>query len=204
MTVSTYLSRRERKKQQTRQRLLEAALRLFRERGYDNTTVERITEAVDVAKSTFFNYFETKEAILPALADWRFEQLEEALSPGRGAPTSPVACIKLMLRLVADDPLTDPALVHRIFVARERYLDVNAVHALIDLLAEQVRKAQAAGEIRDDLSPIYLGGVIRALFFQQLMMWYCGQRAIPLSEQLDRTVDLLLDGVAGHNWRRSS
>ena len=57
-------SRRERKKQETRQRLLQCSWRLFQERGCDDTTVEDITEAADVAKGTFFNYFSTKEAIL--------------------------------------------------------------------------------------------------------------------------------------------
>ena len=41
------LSRRERKKLETRQALLEAALALFREKGYDETTVEEIQSIVD-------------------------------------------------------------------------------------------------------------------------------------------------------------
>lgn len=198
------LSRRERKKIETRQRLMEAALRLFQEHGYDATTVEQIAEAVDVAKSTFFNYFETKEAILPALAKWRFQQLREALLPERGAPASPIARIKLTLRLVADDPLTDPVLAKRLFMARRNKPDINPAHALTDLLAEQVRQAQDAGEIRADLSAIYLGGIIRALFFQQLMVCYHKQHTVPLPKLLDETVDLLLNGIAGPKWRHSS
>ena len=68
-------SRRERKKQETRQRLLECAWQLFQEGGYDDTTVEDITEAADVAKGTFFNYFPTKEALLDELALWRIDLL---------------------------------------------------------------------------------------------------------------------------------
>ena len=197
------LSRRERKKRETRRRLVKAGLRLFREKGYDATTVEQIAEAADVAKGTFFNYFETKEAILPVLAEWRLRQLSDALSPEQGAPASPVARIKLALCLVAEDPLSDPVMMRRLFAARRHRLDVRPVHALTDLLADQVRQAQAAGEIRADLDPAYLGGVIRALFFQQLMTWHCGYRPAPLPELLDRVVDLLIDGVAGPRWRRS-
>jgi hypothetical protein len=75
---------------------------------------------------------------------------------------------------------------------------------LTDLLAEQVRQAQDAGEIRADLAPVYLGGIIRALFFQQLMMCYHKQQSAPLPELLDETVDLLLNGIAGPKWRHSS
>jgi AcrR family transcriptional regulator len=198
------MSRRERKKWETRQRLMVAALRLFHEHGYDDTTVEKIAETADVAKSTFFNYFETKEAILPALVEWRLRQLEEALLPEQGAPASPVARIKLALCLVAQDPLCDPVLVRRLFAAGTHRLDIHPAQALTNLLAEQVHQAQATGEIRADLDPLYLGGVIRALFFQQTMMWYCSDRPAPLPELLETTVDLLLEGIAGPKWKKSS
>jgi AcrR family transcriptional regulator len=198
------LSRRERKKQETHHRLMMAALHLFREQGYDATTVAQIAGAADVAKGTFFNYFETKEAILPALAEWRLHQLEDVLLPEWDAPASPVARIKLALRLVADDPLSDPRLTRRLLAARWHRLDVRPVHALTNVLAEQVRQAQAAGEIRTDLDAAYLGGVIRAVFFQQLMMYHCGHHPAPLPDMLDAAVDLLLEGLAGPRWRQMS
>jgi len=197
-------SRRERKKRETRQRLMEAALHLFHEQGYDATTVERIAQAAGVAKSTFFNYFETKDAILPALAASRLQQLEKALLPEQGAPDSPVARIKLALRLMAEDPLSDPILTWRLFVTGMHHRDVRPLHALVNLLAKQVRQAQAIGEVRADLDPTYLGSIIRALFFQQVMMWHCGYRLAPLPELLDTMVDLLMDGIAGLTWRQPS
>jgi AcrR family transcriptional regulator len=196
------LSRREHKKQETRRRLLEIALRLFREQGYDATPVEQITKAAAVAKGTFFNYFESKEAILPALAEWRLQQLEEALTLANGAPASPIARIKMALCLVAEDPLTDPLLVRQLFAAMMRQQESKRIGAgFIQLLTEQVRQAQAAGEIRADLDPLYLGGVIRAVFFQQMLMWYHGYRSAPLPTMLAQAVDLLMDGAAGPKWQ---
>jgi AcrR family transcriptional regulator len=181
---------------------MEAALRLFAERGYDATTVKDITSAADVAKGTFFNYFDTKEAILPAIAAHRLEQLQEALAPERGAPDSPIARIKLALGLVAESPLCQKQLADKLFTAIMHHREIGPGLALRDLLAEQVRQAQANGEIQSDLDPQYLAGVIRALFFQRLVMWHQGHRPASLRDLIDGSVDLLLDGAAGPSWRR--
>jgi AcrR family transcriptional regulator len=56
--------RRERKKQQTREAIAREGLRLFAEQGYKETTVAQIAEAADVAESTFFLHFRTKEDLV--------------------------------------------------------------------------------------------------------------------------------------------
>ena len=58
---------RQRKKTATRDRIRASALRLFREQGYDATTVEQIAAAAGVSHMTFFRYFPTKEDV--ALSD---------------------------------------------------------------------------------------------------------------------------------------
>ncbi|MEV0820182.1 TetR/AcrR family transcriptional regulator [Nonomuraea rubra] len=55
---------RERKKEETRRRISEAALRLFDERGYDAVTVNEVAEAAGVAKVTLFNYFPSKDCLV--------------------------------------------------------------------------------------------------------------------------------------------
>ena len=57
-------TRRERRREETRECIFRAALKLFAERGVFATTVEDITEAADVGKGTFFNYFPSKEHVL--------------------------------------------------------------------------------------------------------------------------------------------
>ena len=55
---------RERKKQKTKASIQREALRLFKKRGYDETTIEDIAEAAEISPSTFFNYFPTKEDVV--------------------------------------------------------------------------------------------------------------------------------------------
>src|SRR6266704_3882090 len=63
--------RRERHKQQTRERLLDAAIECFLEKGYDETTVDQIAARADVARATVFNHFPEKERFLSAYLEHR-------------------------------------------------------------------------------------------------------------------------------------
>ncbi|BAR56298.1 UNVERIFIED_ORG: AcrR family transcriptional regulator [Bradyrhizobium japonicum] len=57
---------RERKQQQTRERLKRAAMALFLERGFETTTIDDIAAAADVSRRSFFHYFASKEDVVAA------------------------------------------------------------------------------------------------------------------------------------------
>lgn len=70
---------RARKKLRTRQALIDAAMRLYREKGFDGVTVAEIARLADVAPRTFFGYFETKEDVFLGRGDQRLELLVQAI-----------------------------------------------------------------------------------------------------------------------------
>jgi AcrR family transcriptional regulator len=70
---------RERKKQRTREQIIEAAMGLFSERGYHATTIADIATAADVAPRTFFSYFPSKEAVVFHTVDRDLAGLASAL-----------------------------------------------------------------------------------------------------------------------------
>jgi len=71
---------RERKRRQTRERISEAAIALFLERGFDATTIDDIAAAADVSKRSFFDYFPTKEDVIFAWQDGFGESLAAAVA----------------------------------------------------------------------------------------------------------------------------
>ena len=58
------INRRERKKEETRVSIIDCAVSFFREKGFQETSMEEIAEKSDVSKGTLYNYFENKESIL--------------------------------------------------------------------------------------------------------------------------------------------
>ncbi|MFF4797107.1 TetR family transcriptional regulator [Streptomyces sp. NPDC001351] len=84
---------RERKKQRTRDALLRAAVELFTTRGYEQTTVDDIAEAVDVSQRTFFRYFAGKEEAALALQEMAVARFVEAVRE-RPADEAPLAALR--------------------------------------------------------------------------------------------------------------
>jgi AcrR family transcriptional regulator len=96
------LSRRERRRAETRERIFRAALKRFAQRGFVATTVEDITDAADVGKGTFFNYFPSKEHVLAAFSEMQLAKLQAALSSGPTAERPLPAVLHGMVHALAD------------------------------------------------------------------------------------------------------
>src|ERR1700752_3100929 len=87
------LSLRERKKARLRVEMTRAAVALFKQQGFDATTVEQIVARVETSPRTFFRYFGAKEDVLFGDTPERLRSLRERLS-GDGADGSPIAVVK--------------------------------------------------------------------------------------------------------------
>ena len=96
--MATGTGLRERKKQQTRRLIFEAASRLFAARGFDSVTVAEVARAADVSEMTVFNYFPTKEDLCFAGMEFFEERLLDAVR-GRAEAVSALAAFR---RLVVD------------------------------------------------------------------------------------------------------
>ena len=95
--MPTEPSVRERKREQTREALYTAALRLFDDAGYEATTVDDVAVAAGVSRRTFFRYFESKEAVVFAQQPRRMALFRRLVSRGAGGwPAVRAACLDLL------------------------------------------------------------------------------------------------------------
>jgi AcrR family transcriptional regulator len=122
---------RERKKARTRAEIQRQALRLFRERGYEATTVAQIAEASEVSESTFFRYFPTKEDVV--LWD-EFDPLVFEALGAQPAELSPIRALRYAIR----DVLTRASAAEREQL-RERVELMLSVAPLRATLVDQIR-----------------------------------------------------------------
>ena len=219
-------SRRERKKQETRQRLLECAWRLFQGHGYDDTTVEEITDAADVAKGTFFNYFQTKEALLDELALWRIDLLGSHVLAADDVPEGAVARIKRMVRAMAAEFSPERELPQHLFIARiSAPIRRESAHRLGSIMHDLVQQGQASGEIRADVDAGLIARLLITSAFHHFMWFHPPKdghlshgspsgdgghpenkdepNALSLEVKLIESVDALMDGLGGPTWRKS-
>jgi AcrR family transcriptional regulator len=109
---------RERKKQRTREQIVEAATRLFAERGYDATTIADIAAAADIAPRTFFAYFPSKEAVVFHDGDRDYDDLTATLE---GRPEGEYA-----------------------FTALRRWIDTRVASSRVDQEGQLLRKQLCA------------------------------------------------------------
>jgi AcrR family transcriptional regulator len=186
---------RERKKEQTRAALVDAAARLFAEKGYDKTTVADIAAAADVSTRTFFAYFRAKEDVLFAGTDQRLKAIAEAFDTVQA--DSPLEAVHRILEhvLAASDDLSSPDRLAIMLTKPE--LQAQALQRLIAahrLIAEWLRRAYP-DRLDDTVSRAMAGAVVGAMV--AVVLGGIERRESPheLREQMRRALTLLQDGL---------
>lgn len=185
---------------ETRERLFRATLDLFAIKGFNETTVEDITEAADVGKGTFFNYFPSKDHILLAFGEMQLAKLQSAVEAARhGSEPMPAFLRSLGVRMT-QEPIRNPGIIRALLQAylsttpvRQAMLDLQSrVHALH---TEIVSIGQARGEIRNDLPAEEIAHVFRQTVFGTLLMWSLHGDAT-LHERIESAFRVLWSGLA--------
>src|SRR5712692_2208679 len=103
--------RRQRRSAELRERLFRAALGLFAKKGFAETTVEDITNAADVGKGTFFNYFPSKEHILLAFGEMQRSKLRAAADEARAKNEPTRVFLRSLGARMTQEPIRNPSII---------------------------------------------------------------------------------------------
>ncbi|MEA5457055.1 TetR family transcriptional regulator [Sinomonas sp. JGH33] len=156
--MAEQLGLRERKKLETRQRIVDTALALFDERGFDRVPVTEIARAADVSEATVFNYFPSKEDLVFVGMQAYEDQLVAAVA-ARPAGTGAVAAFRDFVleprgALASDDDGAAAVVVARsariiagsqTLKAREQRIVDHATDALAEILARDHKALPGLG-----------------------------------------------------------
>jgi AcrR family transcriptional regulator len=103
------LTHRERKKQRTREQIVERAMALFDERGFEHVTIAEIATAADIAPRTFFSYFPSKEDVVFHDFDVIFDAIKQRIDERDEDETTMDALRAFIVALLAQMDHQDPA-----------------------------------------------------------------------------------------------
>ncbi|MEV0246961.1 helix-turn-helix domain-containing protein [Nocardia sp. NPDC050712] len=188
---------RDRKRERTRRALLESAVELFEERGYEETTVADVAAAAEVGTRTFFNYFASKEELLFPESDERIRAAVAAIGSRRPGER-PVEVLLRALRAAGDNPgehLVDD-LNARIAAVRAQVsrtvpaVSGRAAHAQLVAQREIGRQLHAAfpDELDEVGAAALVGAVVGAVSGALTVLFQQPQSATEDGERLTRRI----------------
>ncbi|MEU6988560.1 TetR family transcriptional regulator [Streptomyces sp. NPDC046324] len=184
---------RERKKARTKAAIQREAVRLFREQGYSATTVEQVAEAAEVAPSTVFRYFATKQDLVFSHDyDLPFAVMFQAQSPDLTPMQAERQAIRSILNGISEQELA---------LQRERFAlilsepelwgaSLGSIHQTMQLMGEEVAK-RAGRDVRDPAVRAYTGAVFGVLL--QVSMDWANDPAMDFASTLDEALRCLED-----------
>ncbi len=189
----------ETEKTRLRERLLKQGRKLFTQYGLKKTSLEDLTQPLGIAKSTFYLFFESKEALYFELLIQMRHEVEERIRVASFASTDdPREGLRRFMRAVVDELETNP--LTRRLVTQPEELELLARNAPPELLATNTQDSTAyilpailAGQARGSIiagQPAVIAGVIRSVALLTLHKDIIGEDIYP------QVVSLMIDLIA--------
>ena len=189
-------------KEERSQQIIEAALHVFAEQGFDEATMDEIAEEAGLSKGSLYWYFKGKDKIISTLLQWFFEREYSKIDEWADSGLPPRAILDQTTQLVIDDLLS----IHRFMPVMFEFISLSfrnqtvgkavreSLHSFIDKLAPIFQEGIDSGA--------FIGGDPRDLAFAygalvegSIMVWSYDMQAIDFERMTKTNVNLLLDGI---------
>jgi AcrR family transcriptional regulator len=179
-----------------RDEILDAALTLFAEQGYDRTSVREIARAVGLSQAGLLHYFANKEELFAEVLRRRDQRNERLYDANRGNPVTADGLVAIV-RHNAEEP----GLV-RLFVALSaestaenglaRSFFTDRYHALRESIADDIRRRQDEGDVADDLDAEVVASLLIAAADGLQIQWLLDPAAVDMGARLEQMLGALV------------
>lgn len=172
---------REQKKRKTKAAIIEAAVTLFGERGYENTTIAALAETAGVGKGTIYSYFRSKNEILLAFCEGELayihEEIRLKLTPEASLQDKMLLLFISEFRYVTKNKEFGRTLMREMIFPRELMVQHSRKieDQFIGMFIRIFKEAQEQGQLRRDLEMIMLCGHFYGMYMMALSAWYSGR-----------------------------
>ena len=192
------MGRRERKREATRNQIIEAAKALFDERRYDDVTIDEITNRADVAKGTFYLHFRTKDDVAAEVYNEVVRPAVDAVNQAITAESSARDLIESFFQAFATPTMSNPRLAQAVLShsMSHAYAEPEEEDDLWSItLMKIVELGLRNGEFRPDWTGVELSMILGSVFGTTLWAWTALPSKDSLPERLRRCVETCFEGV---------
>ncbi len=198
------------KKRKTRRAIMDAAIKLFSEKGFENTSVHQLAKEAGVGKSTIYGYFQSKNEIFLAFCedqvDFVFTDLAEKRDPDAPLQKQLLTLFMAQFRYVTKNFNFGRILAREMVFPKELTIEKSKdlSERYLSALGEILTKAMSRGELRDDLEILYISGHFYAFYLLVLSAWY--ERRFQSEQEIELALQKLLrqamEGLAPGNGQQ--
>lgn len=198
--VDNSKNRLERRKEETREKIIDAAKALFDEQGFNDTTMELIAEKADVAKKTLYNHFPVKEAILAEIIGRATRGLGQAsIDKLKQMPDTRTRIIQSFTQLLemalSQEDVFKTYFAYRMYNRFQLSKDQSIKSGGHEILEEIVRLGQQSGELRIDLPVKAFMNHLEMILAIIITDLVNRKDDLVLEKSIAENVDIFLDGV---------
>jgi AcrR family transcriptional regulator len=194
--VTEPTSLREQQKQDRKERIFTTAMHLFREQGFEQTTVNEIARQAGVSRGTFFNYYPYKELILIEYAAEELKSLEQLKAKAIPAKQKLAQVFSALSHFTeASKDLILPFSYELLNPDPERSRRAFEALPMLSLVRHILKQGQTEGSIRQDYSSERLSRIILNAYFLAALQWASYRQDRAIEEELRKTLTITLEGV---------
>lgn len=188
-------NRRERKKLEAKERIIAAALQMFFQRGFQDTTVAQIMVEADLGTGTFYNYFQSKEELVRYCLSTKVTEAMLAIKQLQQNQQSYAAKLAEIIYTISLIFVESKPLLGLFMQLRQTNLEVPGLpsHNLLfrDVLTEVFRQGQEQGEFKQDIP----AEVVSELIFGILQSTVTSAEQLNFSENLEAKLNIIFGGI---------